>query len=187
MGSFSSREKVIVGVLVLLLVAGVAWKAIQIRGPGVEGVEYIAPQPSEEVEEEEFITSHLVGQVNNPGIYRLPVGSRVYEVLEEAGGVTPEADLDRVNLARPLYDGEQLHIVGPCNGDDAGPGEEKININLASAEELMTLPGIGAGRAQRIIEHRDRYGYFTELNQLMEVSGIGEGIFSGLEELITIY
>ena len=95
MGSFSSREKVIVGVLVLLLVAGVAWKAIQIRGPGVEGVEYIAPQPSEEVEEEEFITIHLVGQVNNP----VSTGYRLFTGLRGTGGggrVTPEADLDRV-------------------------------------------------------------------------------------------
>lgn len=180
MGSLSLREKVILSFLVLLLIAGAVWKAVQTRAPDVE---YIESQPAEE--QPEMITIHLVGQIKNPGVYHLPAGSRVYEALEQAGGVTPEADLTRVNLARPLYDGEQLNIAG--YSDQPPPGEGKININLATEEELMALPGIGAVRARRIVEHRNRYGYFTDITQLMEVNGIGEGIFNGLKDFVTIY
>ncbi len=181
MGSLSLREKTILAVLVMLLVGGVAWKIYQNRVP--VAMEYVEPPPVDE--RPAMLTIHLVGEINNPGVYQLPVGSRVYEALEQAGGVTPDADLTRINLARPLYDGEQLLIAG--YGDQAAPKGEKININLATEEELMTLPGIGPGRAGRIVEHRNKYGYFTDTTQLMEVNGIGEGIFAGLEEYITIY
>ncbi len=182
MGSLSLREKIILTVLVLLLITGALWKTAQIRVPKVE---YVESLPTEE--QPEMITIHLVGQIKTPGVYHLPAGSRVYEALEQAGGVTPEADLARINLARPLYDGEQLKVAGHSDQQPLPVGEEKININLATEEELMTLPGIGAGRARQIIEHRNRHGYFTDITQLMEVSGIGQGIFNNLEEFITVY
>ena len=181
-GYLNIKDKVILGLLVLLLIAGALWKLLQTRGPGLEFVELLP----EEEQQQETITVHLVGEIKKPGVYHLAVGSRVYEALEQAGGVTEEADLVRINLARPLYDGEQLHIAG--YGEQAPPpGEGKININQATEEELTALPGIGPDRARRIVEHREQYGYFTDITQLMEVSGIGEGIFGGLEEYITIY
>lgn len=185
-GSFSLREKLILGFLTLLLAAGAAWHYFQPQQK-LERVDLAGPPaPAEPAEpEKEMITIHLVGAVNNPGVYRLPEGSRVYEALELAGGVTGEADLEMVNLARPLFDGEQLTIPRP--GEAQPPGETKININRATEEELMSLPGIGATRAGKIIEHRDKYGYFTGITQIMEVSGIGEGIFQDIKDLITVY
>jgi competence protein ComEA len=134
---------------------------------------------------------HFVGAVANPGVYHLPVGSRVYELLEISGGLTEDADYESLNQARPLFDGEQV-IVRSSNeaGESASSSfsqEVKININRATAAELMTLPGIGEVRAKQIVEYRDKNGYFTDPRELMDVGGIGEKTYSNLSELITIY
>lgn len=198
-GDFSIREKILLLLLVLLLLGGIFWKIAPIvLSPVVSErlsdrlVEEGGPlplEPAPELEPElEMITVHLVGAVQDPGIYHLPAGSRVYELLEAGGGPSEEADLDSVNLARPLYDGEQVVICRPGEAAaNPSPAEKKVNINMASAEELKTLPSIGEVRAQRIIEHREKYGPFTDIKEIMDVSGIGQGIFNQIKDLITIY
>ena len=114
----------------------------------------------------------------------------MYELLERAGGPTPEADLEAVNLARPLSDGEQVHFyrLGENPPPAKGAGASgKVNINRATAAELETLPGIGPTRAQSIVEHREKYGYFKDITEIMDVSGIGEGIYETLKDHITVY
>ena len=147
------REKIFLLLLLLLLLGGVFWKIVPaVLSPIASDklpdrlVEENGLLPEEQAPEfePEMITVHLVGAVQNPGIYHLPEGSRVYELLEAGGGPSEEADLNSVNLARPLYDGEQVVIYRPGEAAaDTTPSEKKVNINKASAEELMTLPSIG--------------------------------------------
>ncbi|NLA27593.1 MAG: ComEA family DNA-binding protein [Firmicutes bacterium] len=198
-GDFSFREKIFLVIMVILLLGGVIWKiapaVLSTMNPGgtAEQNNLMLQEPVSQVEPEnetEMITVHLVGAVHAPGIYHLPIGSRVYELLEAAGGATEDGDTISINLARPLFDGEQVIIY--CTGetapalDAASPGG-KVNINKASVEELMTLPSIGEVRAKRIIEHRDKYGFFSDISEIMDVSGIGQGIFNQIEDLITVY
>ena len=189
--SLSGREKIILGALAALLVAGSLWRVLQ-PAYGLETIERTdgafengSEQAGANPALLEEITVHVVGAVHNPGVYRLPVGSRVYEVLALAGGTTAEADLEKINLARPLMDGEQVKVYR--GGEEAEPGSAKININRATAEELAELPGIGAVRAQQIVEHREKWGYFLDTAQIMEVRGVGQGTYDAIEDLITIY
>lgn len=179
------REKVILGLLAALLIAGGIWRALP-RGQPTGLVKIDRPARDEEAEPEP-VTVHLVGAVRLPGVYKLPAGSRVYELIDAAGGAAGDADLEQVNLARPLFDGEQVMIPRKGETPVQQPGSQKININRSTAEELAALPGIGPVLARRIVEHRDRNGYFRDITEIMDVTGIGEGIFSSIEELITIY
>jgi len=192
-GKITVREKIILGVLVLLLVSGGAWRAAHIhRGPNpeisrVDSAES-ALQPAKEAEPV-LISVHLVGAVNKPGVYQLAEGSRVYELLELGGGFTEEADREGLNQARPLFDGEQVYVsrIGekPPAAEKGTPG--LININRASAAELTSLPGIGEVRAAQIIEHREKHGYFKAKEDIMEISGIGQAIFDNIADMITVY
>ena len=144
---------------------------------------------------------HVSGAVLHPGVYSLAQGSRVQEVLELAGGVAEDADLDRINLAAWVSDGQKVHVpkqgeadlpvmqssAGPVTGSvvDLG-GSGKVNINTASAEELDTLPGIGPAYAERIIRYRQEHGSFESIEQIMEVKGIAEGKFEDLKDLICV-
>lgn len=188
MHSLTPREKIILGVLVLLLAGGTIWQFWKPAGREREIIfnDDILTGDITSTTETEMLVVHLVGCVANPGVYRLPAGARVHELLDLAGGVLPEADLENgINLARPLFDGEQVVVYRA--GEVKPQGNGKVNINHATIAELTQLPGIGETRARQIVEHRDKHGYFTELTQIMEVSGIGEGIFSNIKDHITIY
>ncbi len=191
----SLREKIVIGLLVLLLIGGGVWRAVETSAPGGEVV--LAGQQQQSlsadhdlVEEPEMITVHLVGAVNNPGVYHLPEGSRVFELLEIGGGFSEDADHEVLNQARPLLDGEQIYIhrIGETTrSSTVQDGGGKININRASASDLTALPGIGDVRANQIVAHREAHGFFTDLEQIMDVSGIGQTTFSNMVDQITIY
>lgn len=184
-GGFTGREKVVLLLLVLLLVAGAVWRwwAPPVTQPTLNRVD----SPGEgTVTGPEMITVHLAGAVRNPGVYHLPAGSRVYELLETAGGAADDFDEERVNLARPLYDGEKVVIYRV--GEAAEEGGTKININYATAEELAAaLPGIGDVKAAAIVDYREKHGFFTSITEIMDVRGIGEATFNNIEDLITVY
>ncbi|MEW5922126.1 MAG: ComEA family DNA-binding protein [Bacillota bacterium] len=143
--------------------------------------------------EEKMIVIHVAGAVSRPGVYHLPAGSRVYEALDQAGGGLAEADLDRINLAQPLVDGQQVYF--PLKGEEglgplAGSGVSsagRININTAGREQLESLPGIGAVKAQNIINYRQQNGPFHSIEDLLEVSGIGTKTLEGIRDLITVW
>jgi competence protein ComEA len=134
---------------------------------------------------------HILGQVNDPGLYALHDGDRAVDVVAAAGGLTPSADPAALNLARFLSDGEQIIVpaVGqavPASGSGAGtaiPG--KVNINTADEPTLETLPRVGPAMAARILAWRTANGRFTAVEDLMSVSGIGEKTFEGLKDLVT--
>jgi len=136
---------------------------------------------------------HVSGAVNRPSVYTLAAGSRAMAAIEAAGGAVADADLDRINLARVLADGEQLHISrrgeqSPVAATPSSPaqGSTRININTATQAELETLPGIGPTRATAIIAYRQQRGAFANPEDLMNVSGIGEKTFEGLKDLIRV-
>ncbi len=138
------------------------------------------------------VVVHVVGEVGQPGLVRLPEGSRVAEAVSAAGGATPAADLAAVNLARLLVDGEQLVVPGPggvpgtagASVDAAADG--LVDLNAADAAALDALPGIGPVLAQRIVDWRTEHGRFTVVDELAEVSGIGPSLLEGVRELVRV-
>ena len=140
-------------------------------------------------EKTEKIFVHVCGEVNNPGVYELNAGSRVFEALDAAGGVTKDAADDSVNQAEVLSDGQQLEIFSEeqmsqnelTETFDSG----KMNINKATKEDLMTLSGIGESKADAIIRYREENGNFNSIEEIMEIEGIKEGVFRKIEEQIT--
>jgi competence protein ComEA len=133
----------------------------------------------------------VVGKVAKPGLVTVPVGSRVADALEAAGGVNPNTDVTMLNLARLLDDGEQL-VVGianpaqePVSGDSSGENK-KVDLNTATADQLDKLPGVGEVTVQRILQWRAQHGRFTKVEQLRDVDGIGESKFSKLRAQVVV-
>jgi len=189
------QEKIVLGFLALLLVSGGLWRAVESGRYNSDLVEAGFSSRSEsgateDNPESSVLTIHLVGAVNNPGVYELPAGSRVYQLIETAGGFTEDADQDSINQARPLFDGEQIYINfydSTVRSFNPLAEEQKVNINKATLDELTTLPGIGEVRAGQIIAYREKNGYFSDPRELMDVSGIGEKTYQNIADLITIY
>jgi len=192
-GKIAVREKVILGVLILLLITGGAWRAVDyLRAPSPEiaRIDHIEETGrDEEIPEPVMISVHLVGAVNKPGVYQLAEGSRVYELLDMGGGFTGDADQERLNQARPLFDGEQIYVarIGEEQPAARDGNSVLININRAAASELTALPGIGEVRAAQIVEHREKHGYFQTKEDIMDVSGIGQTTFDNFADKITVY
>ena len=150
------------------------------------------------------VTVHVVGQVRRPGMVTLDAGARVADAIEEVGGATRRADLDGVNLARLLVDGEQVVVpkpgqTPPAAGAPAGSAPSvggapagtpaagaPVNLNTADLATLETLPGVGPVLAQRILDWRTEHGRFTAVEELGEVSGIGDKIYAQLAPEVTV-
>lgn len=139
---------------------------------------------------------YVCGAVNAPGVYELSGDARVFEALESAGGMTGDASLESVNLARAVVDGEQIYVPTveeAARGTGVGTEsniksaeQSKVNINTASRDELMTLTGIGEAKAESIIRYREEHGAFKSVEELMEIEGIKEGVFNKIKDDITI-
>ncbi|MEW6552930.1 MAG: helix-hairpin-helix domain-containing protein [Actinomycetota bacterium] len=137
------------------------------------------------------LTVHVAGAVVNPGVVLLAPGDRVMDAVAAAGGPLPEADLDGLNLAQPVQDGQKITV--PCQGEaeatpSPGSGGEsgKIDLNTAGLEELEKLPGIGPTLAERIISYREKKGGFRSVEELKQVSGIGDKKFEEIRDLVEI-
>ena len=131
----------------------------------------------------------VVGAVRHPGLYRLPHGSRVADALERAGGATPKAQIELVNLAAPIADGEQ--VVVPRRGSAASSGSAApgsaagpVHLSTATLEELDSLPGVGPVTAQKILDFRQQHGAFTSVDELDAVPGIGPARLEQLKGLV---
>lgn len=141
---------------------------------------------------------HICGAVMEPGVYEVPAGSRVYEVIERAGGFTAEASTDYRNQAGIVTDGEQIKILTVQEAVDVATqeiqGEDKtvqavsnlVNINTAEEAVLCTLPGIGSGKAASIITYRQEQGTFTKIEDILKVDGIKNGVYTKLKDRITV-
>ena len=134
---------------------------------------------------------HICGEVKEPGVYELPEGSRLFEAVEAAGGFTKEASEESLNLAGLISDGMQIVIRSKeeAASSAAAANEQAaglININQASKEQLMTLPGIGESRAEDIIRYREQSGGFQTIEEIMKVSGIKDAAFQKIKERIVV-
>ena len=150
----------------------------------------------EEPLEQDLITVDVKGAVKAPGIYDLPVGSRVNDAVQKAGGLTEQADSKSLNLAQKVNDEALVYV--PTKGEEAasqqaGSGaasstskEKKVNINKASLEELKQVKGLGGKRAQDIIDHREANGKFKSVEELKKVSGIGAKTIEKLKDYVTV-
>lgn len=202
-------------VIILIVVAVILFSAgYQFANREKKEVELVGPSSAEATHEETgTIMVHVDGAVEKPGVYKLPSGSRVNDAIEQAVAL-PDADLSALNLAEPLKDGRKLTVFRkteqqapgqgaaaqtmpvPPPGNAAGSGSQAVspaksnglvNINTAGAAELDTLPGIGPALAERILQHRQANGPFQTIEEIKNVSGIGDKKYADLQHRITVH
>ena len=193
--SLSVKGAVIGGVLLLLVGVGSLFPKKEEAVEELAVVETTALAEKTEVSttQEAVIFVDIKGAVKNPGVYQMKSGDRVKDALDAAGGLTGEADSQKVNLAQRVED--QMVIVVPKVGAEAteipagamskeASKEGKVNINTATVEELKTLKGVGEKKAEAIIEYRKKNGSFKTKEDLMKVRGIGKKLFESFQERI---
>jgi competence protein ComEA len=210
----TSVASLVIGATATVLIGGVAWFAA--TGGDVPAAELTIPYaststteaPGQEVAAAPPVPTevlvHAAGSVRHPGVYAMGSDARVSDLVAAAGGPLPDADLDRVNLAAPLVDGSRVYVpsvgqeelppvvaggvaVGPSGAgvESVDPGQT-INLNTATATELERLPGVGPATAAAIVEHRDRNGAFSSVDDLIEVRGIGDAKLAALRDLVHV-
>ena len=179
------------GVAALALAAG-AWYGRGVTPPVVPVSTTPVTAPSEPLPNPDTLVVHLTGWVVQPGLVKVPAGSRVGDVLAAAGGARPGAALESVNLAEPVVDGQQVVVPGPGetlpakvgSGPDRGGGP--IHLNTADPGQLESLPGVGPVLAERIVAHREANGPFEVVEDLLEVSGIGESKLASIRDQVVV-
>jgi competence protein ComEA len=193
-----NRGYILVLLINLLVTAGAI---IWLRWPEPAPIRIIPPAPTSTpspTATPQPLRVYISGAVVHPDVYRLPPDSIVKDAIDAAGGPAPGADLDRVNQAQPLHDGEQVYVprAGEASPPVAQPSSPtpgasparagRVNINTATAQELETLPGIGPALAQRIVDYRAAHGPFQTIEQIKDVPGIGDAIFEKIKDLIEV-
>jgi competence protein ComEA len=205
LGSLRRRERGGLAVLAVLVVAGaVFWYVRSLPRPvtiqasegnaGAGAVAVGSPSPSLAV-----LFVHVTGRVRHAGVYQLHQGDRVIDAIRAAGGARKDADLRSINLAALVTDGEQILVwkkgpggsvvtSGEGGGVPPGPGSpaQPVNLNTATLDQLESLPGIGPALGQRIIDYRTQHGPFASVDDLVDVSGIGESRLEDLRPLVTV-
>ena len=205
MHNFNKKQKIVIGII-LAIVATILiiyvytkdtnqnknQEELQIQDEAGE------VEKTEEIEESKEIVVHMAGAIKTEGVILLQEGARVNDAIEKAGGVTEEADMTQVNLATIVEDGMKIYI--PKGEEKENMEEEttlkeetqetktttKININRANQTELETLPGIGTATATKIINYREENGKFKTIENIKDVSGIGEAKYNSIKDLITV-
>lgn len=163
---------------------------VQVRS-GPSGALVVAPTAS--ASPATVILVDVAGWVRRPGVYEFAEGARVIDAIDAAGGARPGAVLSSLNLAAPLVDGTQVLVPKESQSaptTETGTGTSGatglVNVNSATNAELETLPGIGEVIAQAIVDHRTENGPFTSVEQLVDVSGIGDATLENIRELVTV-
>lgn len=200
------KKYIILALSIVLVICGIVYKNTVYDTQVVlveENAEIVQRQEEPEKEEasEALITVYVCGSVNKPSNVTLPEDSRVEDAVKLAGGLTADADINAINMAQKLADAEMIYvpkkgeIVQSGGGSAAvsataqGTGSRasgKININKATAAELDGLPGIGPSTAEKIIEYRSSKGGFKSIEEINDVSGIGEKKYADIKGLITV-
>jgi competence protein ComEA len=199
----------IAALVVVALVAGFIWYRLGADGPGASSSTRRSPSSATPTDgtaatgianakKGERVTVHVAGAVATPGVYDLAADARVIDAVEAAGGGVPEADLNRLNLAAKVADGQRVLVQRVGEAAPTGPGAPGsatggsadpaglVNVNSATQAELEALPGIGPTLAEAIISERERRGGFRSVNELRDVRGIGEKRFADLQGKVTI-
>jgi competence protein ComEA len=183
---------VLSAVLITAVVVGLA--ALFVRRP--EPPRVVVQQPATRVAASPAVPAllvvHLSGEVIMPGVYQLPVGARIDDALKAAGGPTDSGDIQRLNLAARLADGQQISVPKRLNpilasfSASPSPTPGRINVNVAGVAELDQLPGVGPVTAQRIVAYREQHGPFTRIEQLREAKLVNAPTFEKIKELVTV-
>lgn len=205
----NKKQKIIVVVLIIIMCIVIGYyiisKTEKYDYSDIEKISNIIEE-DQEVDDniiENKIVIHITGEVEEEGVIELEKGARISDAIEEAGGTTKEADLSNVNLAYSLSDGQKVKIPNINEKDEeiivveekAGDNiiiegnkskEEKININKAAQTEIETLPGIGPSTALKIITYRNEHGEFKNIEDIKNVSGIGDSKFENIKEYICV-
>lgn len=198
---------IIIGILVIILISWKIYDSSNFSKLDENDVlnTSTSKENSEKVkEEEEFVAIHITGEVKHPGVVKVKEGSRIQDIIKAAGGLTENADISNVNLAYIVEDGIKIRIPSTTDeknkeyiSKDIGEGiivdEENgnnnntvININTANETELEELPGIGTSIAGRIVEYRNKNGKFKSIEDIKNVTGIGDSKFEKIKDLIKI-
>lgn len=202
-----NRKKLILGIAILLL-----WGTAGLTGCGKDGEAILLEteemtQVSENSKVQETTVAtvsgscfvYVCGQVNAPGVYELPIGSRICDAMEAAGGMTADAGSSYWNLAELLWDGEKIYVPTEAEAQVLGQPPEseqetdaqgitkdgRIDVNTASKEQLMTIPGIGESKADSILAYRKENGNFASPEDIMNITGIKEGLYSKIKDYIS--
>ena len=208
---FKQKKKVITIVFAIILLGGYYIYSINNDFTIEEEQEILVSEndtteSKENTEDEEMIAIHITGSVNTPGVVRVKEGSRIEDVIEAAGGLTEDADITNVNLAYMVNDGIKIRIPsinddfddeddyiledngsGVIISDDSSSSSSfKVNINTATQTELETLSGIGPSLAAKIIEYRESNGKFTSIEDIKNVSGIGDSKYESIKDYIEV-
>lgn len=188
------------GLVCVAALAGALW----LLRPPAEPVEVSLPfasstsvPPATATSVPDVLLVHVAGAVLAPGVHEVPAGARVVDAIDAAGGLSPQADGSRINLAAPVADGERVYVpvvgedpppavVGAAGGSGETGAPGPINLNTADEAALDSLPGVGPATAAAIVEHRDRIGGFSSVDQLLDVRGIGEAKLEQLRDLVTV-
>ena len=208
-------KRLVVGVVALPVAAVVVWWLVQLPTPPIENfipTATTSPSISSELPSDLLLNDseplriavHVVGAVQQPGVYHLAAGSRGDDAVRSAGGATSQADLKRVNLAAVLVDGQQLWIprigerlvpntlpitlpnAAPSNAVPSNGVPALVDINQATVADLDRLPGIGPSTARAIVDHRTRNGPFASVDDLLAVRGIGPAKLAELRALVRV-
>ena len=195
LATLSRAELIALVAVVAVTVAGAGFwyvrslpAPVQVRsGPS----EALVAAPTASASPATVILVDVAGWVRRPGVYEFAEGARVIDAIDAAGGARPGAVLSSLNLAAPLVDGTQVLV--PKESQSAPTMETGtsgvtglVNVNSATNAELETLPGIGEVIAQAIVDHRTENGPFTSVEQLVDVSGIGDATLENIRELVTV-
>ncbi|MEQ1785464.1 MAG: ComEA family DNA-binding protein [Acidimicrobiales bacterium] len=187
-------------VLVALALAGALWLLRPPPSPSEASLPFTTttvPGPATTATTQPtVVVVHVAGAVRAPGIHELAADARVTDAIDAAGGLSPDADAARINLAAPVTDGSRVYVpavgeepppvaVGGTGTTPDGPSGP-VDLNTADAEALDALPGIGPATAAAILEHRSKVGRFTAIEQLLDVPGIGEAKLEALRDLVTV-
>lgn len=190
-----TTTRVAVAFVVLAAVGVVGGYGVAMRAqPKERRIALGSPAPRAPSDDVRRIYVHVAGAVRRPGLYRVADGARVQDAIRAGGGALEDADLDSLNLATKIRDGDKVLVpeegaVADPGGGGAGlPGAPggKINLNTATVDQLDSLPGIGPAIAQRIVSHREQHGGFRTVDDLQKVSGIGPAKFGSVKDLVTV-
>jgi len=207
MFNLARQEKIVLLVIILIILLIIGWRiytqeqnAITI----VPAVDSIESSIEKENIQEEICIVHISGAVSNPGVYQLNGNKRIIDVVKIAGGELENANVDAVNLAAHIFDGQKIVIPflaensGENNNQNVLPNNNPeqygyssqnnlVNLNTATSSQLEDLPGIGPVLAKSILEYRQKYGQFRDIADIKNVGGIGEKRFESIKEYITVY
>ena len=196
------KNLIIICVCFIILVLGIFYASFKDKLVDEEYTfeDDVVETKEEKVVEEVKIIIHVAGEVNNPGIISLKQGSRIIDAIESAGGLTEDADISNVNLAYELEDAQKIYIPSIYDLEEIAVIQEnsenilssgvkknsKVNINKANEGELQNLTGIGLSIAKRIVQYRKENGNFKNLEDIKNVSGIGDSKYENIKDEICI-